>query len=31
VRVLRSERLWITSEDGDVTLVTTGQGEFTRE
>lgn len=31
VRVPRSERLWITAEDGDVTLVTTGQGEFTRE
>jgi len=31
VRVLRSERLWVTSEDGDVTLVTTGQGEFSRE
>jgi competence protein ComEC len=31
VRVLRSERLWITAEDGDVTLVTTGQGVFARE
>ena len=31
VRALRSERLWVTAADGDVTLVTSGDGTFTRE
>ena len=26
-----SDRLWVTARDGDVTLVTTGDGEFRRE
>jgi hypothetical protein len=29
--VLRSDRLWITSADGDLTLVTSGDGAFRRE
>jgi competence protein ComEC len=31
IRVMRSDRLWITSADGDLTLVTTGDGAFRRE
>jgi competence protein ComEC len=30
-RVQRSDRLWVTSADGDLTLVTTGDGAFRRE
>jgi hypothetical protein len=26
-----SDRLWVTARDSDVTLTTTGDGEFTRE
>lgn len=31
IRIQRSDRLWVTSADGDVTLVTTGDGTFRRE